>query len=171
MVALALIIGGIIFILLDDFFKRQSLRETSVEQDVTLPKALRIGFFQVIAMMPGVSRSAATIFGGLANGLSPTTAAEFSFFLAVPTMFAATCKSLLDFVKEEGGTFSSNDLMLLGVGNLVAFLVAMAAIRYFIQFLTKHGFKWFGWYRIVVGIAILILWKFGYFDGVSVGDF
>ncbi len=170
-VALALIIGGIIFILLDDFFKRQSLRETSVEQDVTLPKALRIGFFQVIAMMPGVSRSAATIFGGLANGLSPTTAAEFSFFLAVPTMFAATCKSLLDFVKEEGGTFSSNDLMLLGVGNLVAFLVAMAAIRYFIQFLTKHGFKWFGWYRIVVGIAILILWKFGYFDGVSVGDF
>ncbi|MFM9952278.1 MAG: undecaprenyl-diphosphate phosphatase [Saprospiraceae bacterium] len=170
-VALALIIGGILFILLDDFFKRQSLRETTVEQDITLPKALRIGFFQVISMVPGVSRSAATIFGGLANGLSPTTAAEFSFFLAVPTMFAATCKSLLDFVKDEGGTFSSHDLMLLGVGNLVAFLVAMAAIRYFIQFLTKHGFKWFGYYRIVVGVAILILWNLGYFDGVSVGDF
>ena len=170
-VALALILGGIIFILLDGFFKRQSLRETSVEQDVTLPKALKIGFFQVISMVPGVSRSAATIFGGLFNGLSPTTAAEFSFFLAVPTMFAATCKSLWDFIKDDGGSFSSHDLMLLGIGNLVAFLVAMAAIRYFIQFLTKHGFKWFGYYRIVVGVAILILWNLGYFDGVSVGDF
>ncbi|MFZ4783820.1 MAG: undecaprenyl-diphosphate phosphatase [Armatimonadaceae bacterium] len=170
-VALALILGGIIFILLDGFFKRQSLRETSVAQDVTLPKALKIGFFQVISMVPGVSRSAATIFGGLFNGLSPTTAAEFSFFLAVPTMFAATCKSLWDFIKDDGGSFSSHDLMLLGVGNLVAFLVAMAAIRYFIQFLTTHGFKWFGWYRIIVGIAILILWNLGYFDGVSVGDF
>jgi len=86
-------------------------------------------------------------------------------------MFAATCKSLWDFVKDDGGSFSSNDLLLLGVGNLVAFLVAMVAIRYFIQFLTKHGFKWFGWYRIIVGVAILILWKLGYFDGVSVGDF
>ena len=170
-VALALILGGIIFILLDGFFKRQSLRETSVEQDISLSKALKIGFFQVISMMPGVSRSAATIFGGLFNGLSPTTAAEFSFFLAVPTMFAATCKSLWDFIKDDGGSFSSHDLMLLGVGNLVAFLVAMAAIRYLIQFLTTHGFKWFGWYRIIVGIAILILWNLGYFDGVSVGDF
>lgn len=170
-VAVTLIIGGVIFILLDDFFKRQSQRETSVEQDVTLPKALKIGFFQVISMVPGVSRSAATIFGGLFNGLSPTTAAEFSFFLAVPTMFAATCKSLYDFVKDEGGSFSGNELMLLGVGNLVAFLVAMLAIRYFIQFLTKHGFKWFGWYRIIVGVLILILWKMGYFNGVNVGDF
>jgi undecaprenyl-diphosphatase len=170
-VALALIVGGVIFLLLNDYFKRQSLRITSVEADMTLPRALRIGFFQVISMVPGVSRSAATIFGGLANGLSPTTAAEFSFFLAVPTMFAATCKSLWDFVKDDGGSFSSNDLLLLGVGNLVAFLVAMVAIRYFIQFLTKHGFKWFGWYRIIVGVAILILWKLGYFDGVSVGDF
>ncbi|MFN0035372.1 MAG: undecaprenyl-diphosphate phosphatase [Saprospiraceae bacterium] len=170
-VALALIVGGVVFLLLDGFFKRQSLRETSVENDVTLPRALRIGFFQVISMMPGVSRSAATIWGGLANGLSPTTAAEFSFFLAVPTMFAATCKSLWDFVEDGGGTFSGHDLMLLGVGNLVAFLVAMAAIRYFIQFLTKHGFRWFGYYRIVVGVAILVLWKLGYFEGVSVGDF
>ena len=170
-VAFALIVGGVIFLLLDNFFKRQSLRETSVDQDVTLPRALRIGFFQVVSMVPGVSRSAATIFGGLANGLSPTTAAEFSFFLAVPTMFAATCKSLWDYVKEEGGTFSNHELMLLGVGNVVAFLVAMAAIRYFIQFLTTHGFKWFGWYRIVVGVILLILWKLGYFDGVSVGDF
>lgn len=170
-VAFALIAGGVVFLLLDGFFKRKSLRETSVEKDVTLPSALRIGFFQVISMVPGVSRSAATIFGGLANGLSPTTAAEFSFFLAVPTMFAATCKSLWDFAKDGGGTFSSQEIMLLGVGNLVAFLVAMAAIRYFIQILTKHGFKWFGWYRIVLGIAILVLWKLRYFEGVSVGDF
>ncbi len=170
-VAIALIIGGVIFILLDGFFKRQSLRETSVDQDVTLPRALRIGFFQVISMVPGVSRSAASIFGGLAQGLSPTTAAEFSFFLAVPTMFAATCKSLWDFLEEPGASFSSHEIMLLGVGNLVAFLVAMAAIRYFIQFLTRHGFKWFGWYRIVMGVLILILWKMGYFEGLSVGDF
>ncbi|MFN0217036.1 MAG: undecaprenyl-diphosphate phosphatase [Saprospiraceae bacterium] len=170
-VALALIVGGLVFIFLDAFFKRQRLLETSVDQDVTISRALRIGFFQVISMVPGVSRSAATIFGGLVNGLSPTTAAEFSFFLAVPTMFAATCKSLWDFAKDEGGTFSGNELLLLGVGNVVAFLVAMAAIRYFIQFLTTHGFKWFGWYRIVVGVAILILWQMGYFEGVSVGDF
>jgi undecaprenyl-diphosphatase len=170
-VALALIVGGVVFLLLDGFFKRQQLLETSVDKDVTLPRALRIGFFQVISMVPGVSRSAATIFGGLANGLSPATAAEFSFFLAVPTMFAATCKSLWDFIKDDGGSISGNEWLLLGVGNLVAFLVAMAAIRYFIQFLTKHGFKWFGWYRIAVGIVLLILWKMGYFDGVSVGDF
>jgi len=170
-VAVALIVGGILFVLLDDFFKRKQLRETSVDQDVTVPRALRIGFFQVISMVPGVSRSAATIFGGLANGLSPTTAAEFSFFLAVPTMFAATCKSLWDFVEEGGASFSGQELLLLGVGNVVAFLVAMAAIRYFIQFLTKHGFKWFGWYRIIVGVAILILWTMGYFEGLNVGDF
>ena len=170
-VAFALIVGGVIFILLDAYFKRQRLLETSVEQDITYPRAFRIGCFQVISMVPGVSRSAATIFGGLANGLSPTTAAEFSFFLAVPTMFAATCKSLWDFVQEEGGSFSSHDMMMLGVGNLVAFLVAMAAIKYFIQFLTRHGFKWFGWYRIVVGGMILVFWKLGYFEGVSVGDF
>lgn len=170
-VALALIIGGVIFLFLDDFFKRQQSLETSVDQDVTLPRALRIGFFQVISMVPGVSRSAATIFGGLAQGLSPTTAAEFSFFLAVPTMFAATCKSLWDFVQDEGGTFSSQEIMLLTVGNVVAFLVAMVAIRYFIQFITRHGFKWFGWYRIAAGIAILILWKMGFFEGVNVGNF
>lgn len=170
-VALALIAGGVVFLLLDDFFKRQSQRATSVEQDVTLRRALSIGFFQVISMVPGVSRSAATIFGGLANGLSPTTAAEFSFFLAVPTMFAATCKSLYDFVKEEGGTLSRDEFMLLTVGNLVAFLVAMAAIRFFIQYLTQHGFRVFGWYRIVVGIVILILWKAGYFEGVNLDNF
>jgi undecaprenyl-diphosphatase len=170
-VAIALIAGGIVFVLLDEFFARRRKLETSVDQDVTYPKALRIGFFQVISMVPGVSRSAATIFGGLAQGLSPATAAEFSFFLAVPTMFAATCKSLYDFLKEGTGELSNQEMMLLGVGNVVAFLVAMAAIRYFIRFLTNHGFKWFGWYRIVVGVVLLILWQMGYFDEVNVGDF
>ena len=170
-VAVALIAGGVLFLWLDGFFKSRQSRTTSVENDITPSKALSIGMFQVLAMVPGVSRSAATIFGGLSQGLSPTTAAEFSFFLAVPTMFAATCKSLYDFLKKEGGSFSGQELTLLAAGNLVAFLVAMVAIRYFIRILTRHGFKWFGWYRIAIGAGILLLWKMGYFAGVSVGDF
>jgi undecaprenyl-diphosphatase len=169
-VAIALIAGGIILVWLDDFFARRTQRETNVEADVNLVKALKIGFFQVISMIPGVSRSAATIIGGLTQGLSPTTAAEFSFFLAVPTMFAATAKSLWDYV-DEGGTFTSQELGLLAIGNGVAFIVAMLAIRSFIQFLTKHGFKIFGYYRIVIGILILICWKMGWFEGVNVGAF
>lgn len=169
-VALALIIGGIIFLWLDRFFAHRSLRETSVD-DVTYPRALRIGMFQVISMVPGVSRSAATIIGGLTQGLSPTTAAEFSFFLAVPTMFAATCKSLWDYISDEGGTFTSRELGLLAFGNVIAFIVAMIAIRAFIGYLTKHGFRIFGYYRIAAGIIILLLWKSGYFAGVNVGDF
>lgn len=169
-VALALIAGGILFLFLDGYFEKRAKRHTTVE-DVSLPKALNIGFFQVISMIPGVSRSAATIIGGLTQGLSPTTAAEFSFFLAVPTMLAATCKSLWDYIDKEGGSFSSDELMLLGMGNVVAFLVAMLAIRSFIAYLTKHGFKIFGYYRIALGLIILILWTLGIFDGVAVGNF
>lgn len=169
-VALALIAGGVVFLLIDSWFQQKQRRETSIE-DISLPKALRIGLFQVISMLPGVSRSAATIIGGLTQGLSPTTAAEFSFFLAVPTMFAATCKSLWDYIDEEGGTFSANDLLLLAVGNAVAFVVAMFAIKSFIRYLTKYGFKVFGYYRIAVGVIILILWTMGYFEGVNVGAF
>ncbi len=169
-VAVALILGGVLFLLLDGFFKRRSLHNTSID-DVTLPKALRIGLFQVTAMVPGVSRSAATIIGGLTQGLSPVTAAEFSFFLAVPTMFAATCKSLWDYVKDGNVVFSAEEITLLAAGNAVAFLVAMAAIKSFISYLTKNGFRAFGYYRIVVGAVILVLWKMGYFEGVNVGDF
>ncbi len=169
-VAVALIAGGILFLFLDDYFKKRSTAQTSVD-DISLPGALKIGMFQVISMVPGVSRSAATIIGGLTQGLSPTTAAEFSFFLAVPTMFAATCKSLWDFIHDDGGSFSQHELMLLGVGNLVAFLVAFLAIRSFIRFLTTHGFKVFGYYRIAIGIIILVLWSMGYFNEVQVGDF
>jgi len=168
-VAVALIAGGIVFLFLDGYFTKRARYNTTVD-DVSLPKALNIGLFQVISMIPGVSRSAATIIGGLTQGLSPKTAAEFSFFLAVPTMFAATCKSLWDYV-EEGGVFTSDDLMLLAVGNIIAFFVAMIAIRSFIGFLTKHGFKVFGYYRIAVGLIILVLWATGYFEGVELGNF
>ncbi len=168
-VAIALIAGGIVFLLLDDYFKKRSQIESSVD-DIGWMKALKIGFFQVISMVPGVSRSAATIIGGLTQGLSPATAAEFSFFLAVPTMFAATCKSLWDYI-DDGGSFTGEQLTLLAVGNVVAFIVALLAIRTFIGYITKHGFKVFGYYRIIVGVIILILWKFGYFEGVNVGAF
>lgn len=169
-VAVALIVGGVIFLFLDGYFEQRSRRQTTVD-DVTLPKALRIGLFQVIAMIPGVSRSAATIIGGLTQGLSPTTAAEFSFFLAVPTMFAATCKSLYDYVKEGGVAFTQHELMLLAVGNVVAFIVAWLAIKSFIRYLTRHGFRVFGYYRIGLGLLILVLWALRWFEGVEVGNF
>ncbi|NBP69000.1 MAG: undecaprenyl-diphosphate phosphatase, partial [Cytophagia bacterium] len=118
--------------------------------------AIRIGLFQVIAMIPGVSRSAATIIGGLSQGLNKKTAAEFSFFLAVPTMFAATLYKVYKYF-DSGATFGSAEVTLLVIGNIVAFIVALLAIRSFISFLTKHGFKVFGYYRIILGIILLIL--------------
>ena len=169
-VGLALIAGGIVFLFLDGVFERRSQRDTGVH-DITIPGAFKMGLFQVIAMVPGVSRSAATILGGLTQHLSPKTAAEFSFFLAVPTMFAATCKSLWDYFKAGGGQFSENDLVLLAAGNVVAFIVALIAIKGFIRFLTSNGFKIFGYYRIVAGLIILLLWSLGYFEGVDVGSF
>jgi undecaprenyl-diphosphatase len=169
-VACSLIAGGILFLFLDDYFERKSRKNTDIS-DVSYPRALRIGMFQVIAMIPGVSRSAATIIGGLTQNLSPTTAAEFSFFLAVPTMFAATAKSLWDYFKDEGGSFTQQEIMLLCVGNVVAFVVAMLAIKAFINYLTKHGFKAFGYYRIAVGLIILILWAMDYFKDVDTSNF
>jgi undecaprenyl-diphosphatase len=121
-----------------------------------------IGVFQCIAMIPGVSRSAATIIGGMTQGLSRKTAAEFSFFLAVPTMAAASGYKLLKLLLDENRpqqVFEQWDVLLFG--NLVAFIVALLAIRFFIGFLTKYGFKVFGWYRILVGLAILILLSAG----------
>jgi undecaprenyl-diphosphatase len=127
---------------------------------MTYGKALAVGFFQVIAMVPGVSRSAATIIGGLTQNLTRTAAAEFSFFLAVPTMFAATAYKMLKFQKEVGFTLENIPVLL--VGNVIAFVVAMVAIKSFITFLTKHGFEMFGWYRIALGAIILILYSLGY---------
>ena len=155
-VGYTLLLGGIIFLFMDKIFKESDPKEDII----TYPKALKIGFFQIIAMVPGVSRSAATIIGGLSQKLTKKTAAEFSFFLAVPTMFAATVYSMFSFYKD-GGAFTSDEITTLAIGNVVAFVVAMIAIKSFISFLTKHGFALFGYYRIALGAAILILYYLG----------
>ncbi len=155
-VGYTLVIGGILFLFIDKIFEKNE----NSEQEINYPIALKIGFFQCIAMIPGVSRSAATIIGGLTQKLNKKTAAEFSFFLAVPTMFAATVYSLYKFYKQ-GGSFGSEEITLLAIGNGVAFVVGIIAIKSFITFLTKHGFKVFGYYRILLGATILILYYLG----------
>jgi len=152
-VGISLFIGGIILLFVDKWFNKPTITE---EEDLNYLTALKIGFFQCIAMIPGVSRSGATIVGGMSQKLSRKVAAEFSFFLAVPTMFAATAKKLYDFYKE-GHSITHEQTNLLIIGNIVAFIVALLAIKSFIGYLNKHGFRIFGWYRIVVGLAIIIL--------------
>lgn len=157
-VGITLFIGGIILLFVDKWFNRATVTE---EKDISYLTALKIGFFQCIAMIPGTSRSASTIVGGMSQGLSRTAAAEFSFFLAVPTMFAATAKKLYDFYKE-GHVFTGEEIKLLAIGNVVAFIVALLAIRTFITFLERKGFVLFGWYRIVVGAVIIGLYMTGH---------
>jgi len=157
-VGITLFIGGIILLFVDKWFNRATVTE---EKDISFLTALKIGLFQCIAMIPGTSRSASTIVGGMSQGLSRTAAAEFSFFLAVPTMFAATAKKLYDFYKD-GHVFTGEEIKLLAVGNVVAFIVALLAIRTFITFLEKKGFVLFGWYRIVVGAIIIGLYMTGH---------
>lgn len=157
-VAISLLVGGIILLFVDKWFNRPRV-DSSDEIDYFT--ALKIGFFQCIAMIPGVSRSGATIVGGMSQRLSRKAAAEFSFFLAVPTMFAATAKKAYDYYKD-GFVLTNEQIKLLAVGNVVAFIVAMLAIKFFIDYLTKYGFKVFGWYRIIVGGIILILLLAGY---------
>jgi undecaprenyl-diphosphatase len=156
-VAWMLIVGGIVLLFIDRLFAKTEL---SGATGVNYEKSFKIGLFQCIAMVPGVSRSAATIIGGLTQGLTKKAAAEFSFFLAVPTMLAATGYKLLKFYLN-GNTLGQSEIATLLVGNIIAFLVAMAAIRYFIGFLTRHGFRIFGYYRIAVGIILLLLYYFG----------
>jgi len=148
-VAVSLLVGGIFLIFVDKWFDRPENEKT----ELTYKKSFMIGLFQIISVIPGVSRSAATIIGGMSQKLSRKNAAEFSFFLAVPTMFAASALKLLENYKS----ITPGNLDLLIVGNIVSFVVAMAAIRLFITFLTKHGFRMFGYYRIIVGTVILIL--------------
>jgi undecaprenyl-diphosphatase len=155
-VGYTLLLGGIFFLFVDKIFQENEKSDKQVDY----PSALKIGTFQIIAMIPGVSRSAATIIGGLTQKLNKKTAAEFSFFLAVPTMFAATALKMYQYF-DDGGTFGTNEITLFAIGNVVAFIVAMIAIKSFISFLTKHGFKLFGYYRIVLGIAILVLYYLG----------
>lgn len=156
-VAYSLIAGGIIFLFIDDIFRRN---EEAPKDSLTMAGAFKVGLFQTIAMIPGVSRSAATIIGGLTQGLNKRAAAEFSFFLAVPTMFGATAYKVYSFYKS-GETFGNHEVTLLLIGNIVAFVVAIIAIRSFISFLTKHGFKIFGYYRIILGVVILLLYFLG----------
>lgn len=152
-VGISLLVGGVILLFVDKWFNNPTVHE---EEEISYLTALKIGFFQCIAMIPGVSRSGATIVGGMSQKLSRKAAAEFSFFLAVPTMFAATGKKLLDFYKA-GHTINNDQVQLLVLGNVVAFIVALLAIKSFIGYLNKNGFRIFGWYRIIVGLVIIIL--------------
>lgn len=157
-VGITLFLGGIVLLFVDKWFNKPLIDK---EEDITFPIALKIGFFQCLAMIPGMSRSASTIIGGMTQKLSRTAAAEFSFFLAVPTMFAATAKKLLDYYKD-GHTFTGEEMKLMLVGNVIAFIVALLAIRTFITFLERKGFRLFGWYRIVVGGIIIALYLSGH---------
>lgn len=159
-VAIAFVIGGVILLFVDDWFNKPTITE---EKNISRLTAFKIGVFQCLAMIPGVSRSAASIVGGMSQKLSRTAAAEFSFFLAVPTMFGATIKDLWDFHKHNTLTpeVMHQDVKYLLIGSAIAFVVALMAIRTFITFLEQKGFKLFGYYRIVAGIAIIILYYTG----------
>ena len=151
-VAISLFVGGIVLLGIDKWLEKKA---TGTE--ISYPKAFKIGLFQCIAMIPGVSRSAATIIGGMTQKLNRKAAAEFSFFLAVPTMFAASGYKLY----KGMDTLTAANLPALAIGNVVAFLVGLLAIKAFISFLTKYGFKVFGWYRIVLSLVIFLLMIFG----------
>lgn len=152
-VAVMLVVGGVFMLYVDKWFNKPSQ-----DQSMTWQRALKIGFFQCIAMIPGVSRSMATIVGGMGNALSRKNAAEFSFFLAVPTMAAAAGYKLFELLKDPvSSEMLKGNLFLLIIGNMVAFVVAAFAIRFFIDYLTRYGFKAFGIYRIIVGSLLLVL--------------
>lgn len=162
-ISAVLVLGGVILLFVDKWFKNPTITD---EKQIPIKKALIIGFWQCLAMMPGTSRSAASIIGGLTQGLDRKAAAEFSFFLAVPTMLAVTVYSI--FVKTWGeGTAqaqkgyemimaSNENIIVFIIGNVVAFIVAMIAVKTFISVLTKYGFKFWGWYRIIIGIFLLV---------------
>lgn len=160
-IAIVLIIGGFVLLFIDKYFVNPTITE---EKEISYKKALIIGIWQCLAMMPGTSRSAASIIGGMQQKLSRKAAAEFSFFLAVPTMLAATCYSVFlknwkhNGIETKGYTLllEGNNLTLFLLGNLIAFVVAIVAIKFFIGVLTKYGFKPWGWYRIIVGLFLLI---------------
>jgi undecaprenyl-diphosphatase len=163
-IAIVLIVGGIVLLFIDSKFQNPTILK---EEDITIKKAVTIGFWQCLAMMPGTSRSAASIIGGMQQGLSRHAAAEFSFFLAVPTMLAVTCYSV--FLKTYEASQmkgyelilkSDNHIQLFLIGNIVAFVVAILAIKFFIEIIKQYGFKPWGWYRIVVGTFLLFYFSF-----------
>jgi undecaprenyl-diphosphatase len=163
-IAIVLILGGFVLLFIDSKFQNPTVLQ---EEDITIKKAVTIGFWQCLAMMPGTSRSAASIIGGMQQGLSRHAAAEFSFFLAVPTMLAVTCYSV--FLKTyEASQLKGYELILKSadhiqfflLGNVVAFVVAVLAIKFFIEIIKQYGFKPWGWYRIVVGTFLLLYFSF-----------
>lgn len=154
-VAISILAGGIILLFVDRIFNKSVIQH---EKEISMLNALIIGFWQAIAMVPGVSRSAASIVGGMQQKLNRSIAAEFSFFLAVPTLCAATGYKLLKAFKQTPAILQDyHNIIALSIGSAVAFIVALLAIKFFIGFLQKHGFKLFGWYRIILGIVLLIL--------------
>ncbi|MEY4459878.1 MAG: hypothetical protein RIT38_1108 [Bacteroidota bacterium] len=154
-IAVVMVIGGIALIFIDRYFKKQT--ESNDHTPIHFKQAFWVGCFQVLAILfPGLSRSAATIIGGLSQKLSRKAAAEFSFFLAVPTMLAASAKSTLDVYQEHPSVFQSENILNLCMGGLVAFLVALVSVKFFIQFVQKRGFALFGWYRIALGLSMLL---------------
>lgn len=160
-VSITMLLGGFVLLFVDKIFKTPATVET--EEKISIAKAFTIGIWQCLAMIPGTSRSAASIIGGMQQKLTRSLAAEFSFFLAVPTMAAATGYKLLKAFKEQPELLKNKqNLLALGLGNLIAFLVALLAIKFFIGFLQKHGFRLFGWYRIIVGAVLLVLVLGGY---------
>ena len=157
-VAISLLVGGIILLFVDNIFNSSVINN---ESKISVRRSFIIGIWQCLAMIPGVSRSGASIVGGMQQKLTRQVAAEFSFFLAVPTMFAATGYKLLKAYKENPELLHTHaNIHALLLGNVIAFVVAMIAIKFFIGFLQKHGFKLFGYYRILAGIILLLLiWK------------
>ncbi len=154
-ISIVLFAGGVILLYVDKWFKQESIEK---EEEITYKKAFFIGMYQVLAVLfPGLSRSAATIIGGMQQKLTRSLAADFSFFLAVPTMAAATLKSLYDIWKDEPALLNTQGINFLLLGSSIAFVVALLAIRFFIRFLQQNGFRIFGWYRIVLGAVLILL--------------
>ena len=154
LIAAMLIVYGIVFIVLEN--KHIGKQTTKSLDDITYKQALSVGLFQVLALIPGTSRSGSTIIGGLITGLKRSTAVDFTFIVAIPVMFGASSLKLLKYIKEYGFAFSSIELGILLVGCLVAFIVSMLVIKTLLNYIKKHDFKVFGWYRIVLGIIVLI---------------
>jgi undecaprenyl-diphosphatase len=157
-VAISMLAGGIVLLFIDNAFKNPEVHN---ENEVSFANGFIIGVWQCIAMIPGVSRSAASIIGGMQQKLTRSAAAEFSFFLAVPTMLAATVYKIYKYIKENG-SFTSDQIKILTIGNIIAFVVALFAIKFFITMLKKYGFRMWGIYRVVVGIALLIMLYTGF---------
>lgn len=152
-VAVSLVIGGVVLLFVDQWFNKPTLDNSD---DISYGQALKIGFFQCLALIPGTSRSASTIVGGMTQGLTRKAAAEFSFFLAIPMMLGATVLKLKKYL-DSGALLTSKEVNLLVIGNVVGFIVAILAIKFFIGVVTKYGFRAFGWYRIVVGGILIVM--------------